>query len=95
MFQMSLVWTTSTFCQLDALLLQDAPCSEALQLGPPSPPVSPPPLTEESFQGPLICVFFFFLRGLGLGGSCILWLVGSYYQTRDQTQAPGRENAQS
>ena len=80
MFQMSLVWTTSTFCQLDALLLQDAPCSEALQLGPPSPPVSPPPLTEESFQGPLIC---------------ILWLVGSYYQTRDQTQAPGRENAQS
>ena len=51
MFQMSLVWTTSTFCQLDALLLQDAPCSEALQLGPPSPPVSPLPLTEESFQG--------------------------------------------
>ena len=92
-FQLSLVWTTSTFCQLDALLLQDAPCSEALQLGPPSPPVSPPPHTEESFQGPLICVIFF--AGVGVWGGCILWLVGSYYQTRDQTQAPGRENAQS
>ena len=72
MFQMSLVWATSTFCQLDALLLQDAPCSEVLQPGPPSPPVSPPPLTEESFQGPLICglfFFFFFCGGWGWGGA--------------------------
>ena len=72
-FQLSLVWTISTFCQLDALLFQDAPCSDSLQLGPPSPPVSPSPHAEESFQGSLFCVLVFIWGG---GGGCILWLVG-------------------